>query len=147
MHVTQFFNPLLRSRDVEIIEALLPDRPGESAGAPRIRGFRMSGLTVKQLCKSLLDDFQYNGRIAHIRLGDQEVKVLGHDDVADHHKSIFLPCTLQNAQEEIAARAGSQLRPPLVAATGYEMKIVPTVPAFQTFRHTLSLVIGQMCSR
>lgn len=39
------------------------------------------------------------------RFGDQEVKVLGHDDVADHHDSIFLPGTLQNAQEEIAARA------------------------------------------
>jgi len=68
-----------------------------------------------------------------------------HDDVADHHKSTFLPCTLQNAQEEIAARAGSQLGPPLVAATGYEMQIVPAVPAFQAFRHTLSLVVGQMC--
>ena len=99
----------------------------------------MSGLTVKQLGKSLLDDFHYDRRIAHIRLGDQEVKVLGHDDVADHHKSIFLPCTLQNAQEEIAARAGSQLRPPLVAATGYEVEIVPAVPAFQTFRHNAEL--------
>ena len=102
---------------------------------------------VQQLGESLLDDFHYHGRIAHIRFGDQEVKVLGHDDVADHHKSIFLPCTLQNPQQEIAARAGSQLGPPLVAATGYEMEIVPAVPPFQTFRHTPSLVVGQMRSR
>ncbi len=102
---------------------------------------------MKQLGKPLLDDFHYDGRIAHIRFGDQEVKVLGHDDVANHHKSIFLSCPLQNAQEEIAARAGSQLGPPLVAATGYEMEIVSAVPAFQTFRHTLSLVIGQMYGR
>jgi hypothetical protein len=95
MHVTEFLDPLLRSRDVEIIEALLPDRTGADAAM------------VKQLGESLLDDFHYDGRIAHIRFGNQEVKVLGHDDVADHHKSIFLPCTLQNAQEEIAARAGS----------------------------------------
>jgi hypothetical protein len=27
------------------------------------------------------------------------------------------------------------------------MEIVPAVPAFQTVRHTLSLVIGQMCGR
>jgi hypothetical protein len=27
------------------------------------------------------------------------------------------------------------------------MEIVPAVPAFQTFRHALSLVIGQMCGR
>jgi hypothetical protein len=72
---------------------------------------------VKQLCESLLDDFHYDGRIAHIRFGDQQVKVLGHDDVADHDKSIFLPGTLQNPQEEIAARTGSQLGPPLVTAT------------------------------
>jgi len=73
--------------------------------------------------------------------------VLRHDDLADHHKSIFLPCTLQNAQEEIAARAGSQLGPPLVAATGYEMEIVPAVPALQAFSHNMSLVSGQMCGR
>jgi hypothetical protein len=42
--------------------------------------------------------------------------VLGHDHVADHHKSIFLPCTVQNAQQEITALAGSQLGPPLSAA-------------------------------
>jgi hypothetical protein len=100
---------------------------------------------MKHFCKSLLDDFHYNGRIAYVRLGDQQVKVLGHDDVADHHKSIFLAGTLQNAKKEIAASVGSQLRPPLVTATGYEMEIVPAVPAFQTFGHTLSLVIGQMC--
>ena len=99
---------------------------------------------VEQLCESLLDDFHYDGRIAHIRFGDQEVKVLGHDDVAYDHESIFLPCALQNAKEQIAARSGSQLGPPLVAATGYEMEIVPTVPALQTFRHNLSLVIGQV---
>src|ERR1017187_244908 len=92
MHVAQFFNPLLRSTDVEIIEAPLPYRT------------RADAAMVKQLGESLLDDFHYDGRIAHIRFGDREVKVLGHDDVADHHKSISLPCTLQNAQEEIAAR-------------------------------------------
>jgi len=135
MHVTEFLDPLLRSTDVEIIEALLPDRTGADA------------TMVKQLGESLLDDFHYDRRIAHIRFGDQEVKVLGHDDVADHHKSISLPCPLQNTQEEIAPRAGSHLGPPLVAATGYEMEIVPAVPAFQTFHHTLSVVIGQMCGR
>jgi len=94
---------------------------------------------MKQLGKALLDDFHYDRRVAHIRLGDQEVKVLGHDDVADHHKSIFLPGTLQDPQEEVAPRAGSQLRPPLVAATGYEVEIVPAVSAFQTFRHNAEL--------
>ncbi len=69
---------------------------------------------VKQLGESLLDDFHHNRRIAHIRFGDQKMKVLGHDDVADHHKPIFLPGPLQNPQKEIAARAGSQLGPPLV---------------------------------
>jgi hypothetical protein len=47
----------------------------------------------------------------------------------------------------MAARGGCQLGPPLVAATGYEVEIVPAVPAFQAVRHTLKLVIGQMCGR
>src|ERR1017187_9088527 len=95
MHVAQFFNPLLRSTDVEIIEAPLPYRT------------RADAAMVKQPCESLLDDFHYYGRIAHIQFGDQEVKVLRHDEVADHHKSIFLPSPLKNPQEEIAARAGA----------------------------------------
>ena len=102
---------------------------------------------VKQLGESLLDHFHYDRKIAHIRFGEQEVKMLGHDDVADHYKSIFLPGLLQNAQEQIAARAGSQLGPPLVAATSYEMEIVSAVPAFQTFRHIVSLVVGQVWGR
>ena len=77
---------------LKVVEPLLPDR------------IRAAGAMVEQLGESLLDNFHYGGRIARIRFGDQEVKVLGHDDVADHHKSIFLPCTFQNAQEEIAAR-------------------------------------------
>ena len=51
---------------------------------------------------------------------------------------------LQNAQEQIAARAGSQLGPLLIAGTSYEMEIMSAVPAFQTLRHILSLVIGQV---
>ena len=90
---------------------------------------------VKQLCEPLLNDFDYDGRIAHIRFGDQEVKVLEHDDAADHHKSIFLPRTFQDAQEQITARASSQFGPPLIAATSYEMQIMSAAPAFQTFRH------------
>ncbi len=107
----------------------------------------MSGLTVEQLSESLPDDFHYNGRIAHVRFGDQEVKVLRHHHVTDHHKSIFLPCLFQDAQQEIAARTRSQLGPPLVATTSDEMEIVSAVPALQTFRHTLNLVIGPMCGR
>src|ERR1019366_2100357 len=65
--LAQFFNPLLRSTDVEIIEALLPCRT------------RADAAMVKQLGESLLVDFHYDGRIAHIWFGDQEVTVLGHD--------------------------------------------------------------------
>ena len=97
---------------------------------------------VKRLGESLLDDFHYHRRIAYVRLGYQKMKVLGHDHVADHYKPIFPPEPLQNAQKEIAALASSQLGSTLVTATSYEMEIVPAVPAFQTFRHTLRLVVG-----
>jgi len=84
MDVAQLRDALFRTADIEIVETLLPDWA------------RAHAAVVKQLGESLLDDFHYDGKIAHIRLADQEVKVLGHDDVADHHKSILLPSALQH---------------------------------------------------
>jgi hypothetical protein len=135
MYVAQLFDALRRTAHIKVIETLLPDRTGADAAV------------VNQLGEPLLDDFHYDRRIAYIRFADQEVEMLGHDDVADHHKSISLPCTLQNAQEEIAALGGSQLGPPPVTATGYEMQMVPTIPTLETFRHTPSLGADHICGR
>jgi hypothetical protein len=82
---------------------------------------RAQAAVVQQFCESLFHHFHHYRRIPHIRFGDQEVKVAGHDDVADHDESIFLPCTLQNPQEEIAALAASKLGAAPITTAGYEV--------------------------
>ena len=111
---------------------------------------RAAARRVKQLCKSLFDYFHHHGRIPHFRLGYQKVKMLGHHHVADHDEPILLPGALQHAQEEIATLVAVKLRymcwkrimgegTALITTAGYEVQIVPAIPAFQTSRHASKL--------
>jgi hypothetical protein len=90
---------------------------------------------MKQLGESLFHHFHHYGRIPHVRLGYQKVEIFGHHYVADDDKAILLPGMLQDTQEQVSALATVKLRTALVTTTGYEVKIVATVPALQTSGH------------
>jgi hypothetical protein len=55
------------------------------------------------LGKSLLDNLQHFRGVSYLRLANQQMKVVRHDDVTQDHEPIALPRVFQNAQEEIAA--------------------------------------------
>lgn len=90
---------------------------------------------MQQLGESFFYYFHHHGRISHLRLGDQKMKVFGHHDVADDYEAILLPGALQDTQEQITPLGAVKLRTPLITAAGYEMEVVPTIPALQTLRH------------
>ncbi len=46
-----------------------------------------------------------------------------------------MPGALQHAQEQIAALAAVKLWTTLITTAGYEVQIVPAIPALQTSRH------------
>ena len=104
-------------------------------GAPLIRGFRMSGLTVKQLGESLFHHLHHHRRISHFRLGDQKVEMFGHHHVAEYHKAILLPGALHDTQEQVTPLGAVKLWTALIAAAGYEVKVVATIPPLQASRH------------
>lgn len=84
---------------------------------------------------SLLQYLHHRGRRADFRLADQNVEVLGHDDIADNLKPILPPNLLKNAEENIARTPASQKLLAFITATGNEMKVMMTVNPFQTRWH------------
>ena len=58
----------------------------------------------------------------------------------DHDEPIFLPRALQHTQEQITALAAAKLWTALITTTGYEVQIVPTIPALQASRHTATVL-------
>jgi hypothetical protein len=95
----------------------------------------MSGLTVKQLGESLFDHFHYHGRISQLRLGYQKMEMFGHYHVADYDKAILLPGALQDPQKQVAALGAAKLRTASITTAGYEVQVVPAIPALQTSCH------------
>jgi hypothetical protein len=93
-------------------------------------------LTVKQLRESLFDHLHHHGRISHLRLGYQKMEVFGHYHIADYDKAILLPGALQDTQEQVTALAVVKLRTAPITTAGYEVQIVPTIPALQASRHS-----------
>ena len=63
------------------------------------------------------------------------MKVLGHDDIADHHELIALPHAFEHRQEQIAPPRRSQPCLPAVTTTGNEMQISGAIVTLKTKRH------------
>jgi len=63
------------------------------------------------------------------------MEMLGHHHVTDHDEPILLPGALRHTQEQITTLAAAKLWTAPITTTGYEVQIVPTIPALQTSRH------------
>jgi hypothetical protein len=61
--------------------------------------------------------------------------MFGHDHVTDYDEAILLPGALQDTQEEVTTLAAVELRTAPITAAGYEVEVVPSIPALQTSRH------------
>ncbi len=103
---------------------LASKKPGRTWGTPSNSDPCASGLRHRRrirCAKGLLDYLHELRRISHLRLADQQVKVLLHDRIPYDHKAIFLPCLFQQAQKKIAAPPRPQPSPPLITTAGDEV--------------------------
>jgi hypothetical protein len=106
----------------------------------------MSGSAVKQLGESLFHYLHHNGRVSHLWLGYQKMEMFGHHHVADYDTAILLPGALQDTKKQVAALAAVKLRTAPITTAGYEVEILPTIPALQTSRRAPK-VLGPDYSR
>jgi hypothetical protein len=68
-----------------------------------------------------------------------KMEMFGHYHVADYDEAILLPGALQDTQKRVTALAAVKRRTAPITTAGYEVQVVPTIPALQTSRHALKV--------
>src|SRR2546430_8399849 len=105
MHIAQLLNALLLAVDVEVIEAALPEVRFEFWRPQRLlRGSAKFPLAGEQAtCDATLEGMHHPRWIAAPGLTHQQMKMFGHDHVAEDAKAVILADLLQDQQERIPA--------------------------------------------
>jgi len=75
------------------------------------------------------------GRRAAGGLGDEEVNVFGHDDVADELETISISHLTENLDERVSRARRAEKRESAVTTEAEEMQMVETVDALESFGH------------
>jgi hypothetical protein len=142
MHIAQLLDPLAFSPHVEIIETFLPYRVRRRIAKRNLGRNSPFSKLVQAPRKPVFDDLHHHGRIAHFRLGDEQMKMFRHYDISVHHEAILAARFFQDRQKEIATFSTSQLRLAAVATAGYKMQILVSVIANESLGHPISVPTG-----
>ena len=76
-------------------------------------------------------------------LANEQMNVVGHHDVADHHKLVALADLLENLQEQIALARAGQPGLAMITATGEKVEIVVAGVALEACGHIFTLFEGR----
>ncbi len=69
--------------------------------------------------------------------------MLGHDDVAYHHKATTLPDFFKDGKKQIAPLRAGQPGLPMITAASDEMPLIRAVVAPEMLGHTASLFVAE----
>jgi hypothetical protein len=140
VHVVQFLDELGLTPHVEIIKAVLP-KPGQRFGRIAERKLELSGgglpsrLASQAARHALFQDLQDGGRSPHAGFADEQMNVVGHDNVAHQGKPVAIAHFSQNLHKQIPrVRRGQQGQSP-IATEGDEMEMALSIPAMESSRH------------
>ena len=134
MDVVELFLAFLRGPQDEIIEAPLLDVVFAIAFVAPLSG--QPGPEPSQYAprKALFDGLHYGGRIASFRLAEQQMDMLGHDDIAHHDEMIASADVLQHFNEQVAPGGEIEQRAPLLTTSGDAVQVALAVAAIEV-RH------------
>jgi hypothetical protein len=140
VHVVQFLGSLLAAPDVEVVEASLPEtavRDGR-AFVPKMEllsGSSCANSAPQPARDALLQYLYDDGRISFGRFAQQQMDVLGHDDVTNHCELVVSSDFREDDQEDVSRACRFQEWQSSVTAEGDEMKVPGSVAALEVFRH------------
>jgi hypothetical protein len=83
----------------------------------------------------VFENLHHHRRIAHLRLRDEEMKMLRHDHVSVHDEAILAACLFQNLEEKVTASGRVQARLSTITTASNKMKVVGAVEAVEPFGH------------
>ena len=125
MHIAQFLDELLFGEDIEVEKALLPKM-------------------ILALCKQpsrhgLFQHLHHHRRISLFRFADHEMKMLGHDHIADHVETISCEHMIQHVHENVPRPGGEHQGFSPVTTAGDVVIIVESVDSDKITRHAAAL--------
>ena len=88
MHVAEFLDALALTPDIEVVEATLPYV--RFVGPELALGGPAAFAAQNAAGETLLDDLHHRGRRAAFGFADQQMNVLGHDDISNDHELVAL---------------------------------------------------------
>ena len=83
----------------------------------------------------LLQDLHDGGGSALGWLADEQVNVIGHDDVTSQRETVAVAHLAQKLDEQIPSVRGGKQGQPSVATAGDEVQVAQSVAAVQSLRH------------
>jgi hypothetical protein len=140
VHVVELFDEFGLTPDVEIVEAVLPE-PRQGLERIAERKFQLQGgcppsrLAAQAARHALLQDLHDCGRGPLGGFAEEQVNVVGHDNVARERESVAVAHFAQNLCKQILRPRRGKQGQSSVATAGDEVKVVQSVSAFQSFRH------------
>src|SRR5580692_4389032 len=135
MHVAQLLDSLALRPNVEVVEAWLPDGHGVRLPERSLGGIAATAPGDDALGKALFHTLHGGGRISHLRLAHEQMKVLGHDDVSEHHEAMLAADFFQTVQEQITALCSVEPRLSFIATASDDVEIAGAVVALETLGH------------
>jgi hypothetical protein len=146
VHVIQFLILFACAPDVEVIKSALPE---VSIACKRgvVPEFQLGNRCLSSLCSqgsrdALFQRLHYAGRISDGGLADQQMDVVGHDDVAEKGEVVAVAHLSENSQKEVASPGHGEQRLPTITTASNEVKLSEAVAAFEAvFAHDLTLAL------
>jgi hypothetical protein len=140
VHVVKFLDELALTPDIEIVEARLPELGQKIVGLSKweselLGGYFFAWLAAKLSRYALLQDLHDGGRSAGGRLTDEQVNVIGHDNVTRESEAVAVAHLAQNLHKQISGVGRGKQRQPSVATASDEVQVAQSVAAVQSLRH------------
>jgi hypothetical protein len=118
--VSQLLHVLLVSQDVEVIVPGLPE---------------LSSFAFEELGGLGLEDSYGCGQRVELRFGEEQVDVLGHDDVAEEEELVSLADSFEGFFEDDAGVVVVEIREPVVTTEVDGVVVALGLVSLQTARH------------
>src|SRR5882762_585977 len=140
MQVLQLLNELLLTPYIKIVEARLPELRQAMVGLLEAKSQLLCGRTSARCAAqpprhALLQDLQYRRGCSRDRLTDEQMNMLGHDDISGQSKAVAVAHLTQNLDKGVSCAHGAQQRQAPVATEGNKMQVTLAVAACQSFGH------------